>query len=114
MLYSGILVDYELAADGGLRTIYLREAQRKSLANGQSPKEVEVETASQLEEYYDVAGDLLVIPYAQTLNLNLTYYVGEKEVLATDTEPLLAQSQIEVTTVPIEVDNSATNPNTVL
>lgn len=114
MLYSGILVDYELAADGGLRTIYLREAQRKSLGNGQSPKEIETEMANRPEEYYDVAGDLLVIPYAQTLNLNLTYYVGEKDALAMGTKPLVAHSQIEVTTVFVETDNSAVNPDIVL
>jgi hypothetical protein len=29
LLYSGILVDYQLAGDGGLKSIYLRGAHRK-------------------------------------------------------------------------------------
>lgn len=86
MLYSGILVDYELGADGGLRTLYLRQTRRKQLAGTAS--ETLDTTAADAEpaegRYYDVLGDLMIIPYAQTLNLNLTYYVDENDLSAPD------------------------------
>lgn len=90
MLYSGILVDYELAADGGLRTLYLRQTRRKQLttapdedAPAAAAAAIGAESAPAVEpaeeDYHDVPGDLMVIPYAQTLNLNLTYYVDDDD-----------------------------------
>ncbi len=110
MLYSGILVDYELAADGGLRTLYLRQARRKALSNTSEAKISggEEVTESQVEEYYDVAGDLLLVPYAQTLNVNLSYYLEEEESQAEETSEVE-----EITIVPaasgVQTDNNDIN-----
>jgi len=98
MLYSGILVDYELAADGGLRTLYLRQTRRKQLTTApdeDAPAEAAEITGAEAapvaepaeEDYHDVPGDLMVIPYAQTLNLNLTYYVDDDEPRPAGDEP---------------------------
>lgn len=72
MLYSGILAGYELAVDGGLRTLYIHSAQRKQLTTPQDQNVVS-------EVYYPVEGDLLTLPYEQLLNLNLSYYLDEKD-----------------------------------
>ena len=108
VLYSGILVDYELAADGGLRTLYLRQTRRKSLSNTEGVKSTEDEsnTEHQSEGYYDVAGDLMVIPYAQTLNLNLSYYMAEE-----DLQTQVPSEVDEITTVPVASDEPAGRNN---
>jgi hypothetical protein len=90
MLYSGVLAGYELASDGGLRTIYLRGTRRKQLVGDVSATEQETadtevappaadpDSKINVEDnYYVVEGDLMVIPYSQLLNLNLTYYIDE-------------------------------------
>jgi hypothetical protein len=72
MLYSGILAGYELASDGGLRTLYIHSAQRKQLTTPQGEEVVS-------GKYYPVEGDLLTLPYTQLLNLNLSYFIDEKD-----------------------------------
>ncbi|GAB3327759.1 hypothetical protein GCM10027511_37960 [Hymenobacter humi] len=124
MLYSGILVDYELAADGGLRTIYIREARRKILSNGapeeQKPTSDATEevggldatseatmplTDEQVEgKYYDVLGDLMVIPYAQTLNLNLTYYIDEDDLEESGASMTSSPQEYTVTAPPSDMN----------
>ncbi|MDQ2770821.1 MAG: hypothetical protein M3Y54_10005 [Bacteroidota bacterium] len=125
MLYSGILVDYELAADGGLRTIYLREVRRKLLSNGaaeeQKPpvntveglgglvtsSEAATPTDEQAEgKYYDVLGDLMVIPYAQTLNLNLTYYIEEDDLKESKASMPSSTQEYTVTTSPSDMNEA--------
>lgn len=72
MLYSGFLAGYELASDGGLRTIYIHSAQRKQLS-------IASEEGPVTGNYYPVDGDLLTLPYAQLLNLNLSYFIDEQD-----------------------------------
>lgn len=72
MLYSGVLAGYELAGDGGLRTIYIHSAQRKQLTAAPA-----AEAAPDL--YYPVDGHLLTLPYAQLLNLNISYFIDEED-----------------------------------
>lgn len=102
MLYSGILAGYELASDGGLRTIYLRGTRRKQLVSNVpeneqetalpntegtvlpstevSPPAAALTSEVDVEDnYYEVEGNLMVIPYSQLLNLNLTYYIDEAD-----------------------------------
>lgn len=71
-LYSGFLAGYELAADGGLRTIYIHSAQRKQL----STPTPEVPAS---DKYYPVDGHLLTLPYDQLLNLNISYFIDEDD-----------------------------------
>jgi hypothetical protein len=72
-LYDGVLVDYELARDGGLLTISLKSVKRRRL--------VEDAPRGQSDDpdlrYYPVRGNLLVLKYAELKNLNLTYYTLE-------------------------------------
>lgn len=129
MLYSGILVDYELAADGGLRTIYLREARRKLLSNsapeeqkppadvgeGQGGPDASIEatmppTEEQAEgKYYDVLGDLMVIPYAQILNLNLTYYIDEDDLEESEASMTSSTQEYTVTAPPTDTYEPVTD-----
>ena len=67
-LYQGVLVDYELAKDGGLNSLSLKFAQRRHLSldeNGNSALE---------ERYYPIKGHMLVLKYPELKNLNFTYY----------------------------------------
>ncbi|WP_310397314.1 hypothetical protein [Hymenobacter sp.] len=80
MLYSGFLAGYELAADGGLRTIYIHSAQRKQLTTA-------AEDAT-MESYYPVDGDLLTLPYEQLLNLNISYFIDEQDAKTEGDEAL--------------------------
>lgn len=75
MLYSGFLAGYELAVDGGLRTIYIHSAQRKQLTTATAGG-----TVSGI--YYPVEGDLLTLPYSQLLNLNISYFIDEQDATA--------------------------------
>ncbi|TAE26872.1 MAG: hypothetical protein EAZ91_17060 [Cytophagales bacterium] len=80
-LYSGILERYELGEAGNLDALYLTGAHRKQLLTGTGDEPTEV-------RYYPVDGDLLVIPYAQVLNMNITYFIDEKTAREEgDTEP---------------------------
>lgn len=90
ILYSGILAGYELAADGGLRTIYIHTAQRKRLTGP-------VAEASAPGDYYPVEGDLLTIPYAQLLNLNITYFMDEVDARAEGEESGRSDSSPQIT-----------------
>ena len=74
VLYSGVLGGYDLAADGGLNNIQLIGCQRKNLTE---PVGIEKSGDLNTNEYYQVAGDLLIIPYAQILNINVTYWIDE-------------------------------------
>ena len=71
-LYSGFLAGYELAADGGLRTLYLHSARRKELTATQTD-------ASKPTGYYPVEGHLLTLPYDKLLNLNISYFIDEQD-----------------------------------
>ena len=74
VLYSGVLGGYDLAADGGLNNVQLIGCQRKNLTESIG---VEKSGDSNMNEYYQVAGDLLIIPYTQILNINVTYWIDE-------------------------------------
>jgi hypothetical protein len=72
-LYDGVLVDYELARDGGLLTISLKSVKRRRLVED-APKG---QSDDPDLRYYPVRGNLLVLKYAELKNLNLTYYTLE-------------------------------------
>lgn len=76
VLYSGILGGYDLGQDGGLDNVHLIGCQRKNLTqHNLEDEEVQLTT----NEYYPVAGDLLIIPYVQMLNINITYWIDEED-----------------------------------
>ncbi len=59
ILYTGVLVDYELARDGGLDLLYLKFPQRKVLDSKCGFKEIE--------------GNTLVLKYNEIINLNFSF-----------------------------------------
>jgi hypothetical protein len=71
-LYDGILVDYELSNDGGLRNISLTGAERRNLKN--DSKIVDGIKADNSGKYYPIKGHILLLKYSEIKNLNFTYY----------------------------------------
>jgi hypothetical protein len=70
VLYSGILAEHFLGKDGGLNKIYLSDTKRRYLK--------EDAKSSVTDKYYEMPGDLFVIPYDKIINLHVTYYWIEK------------------------------------
>ncbi|WP_116126200.1 hypothetical protein [Lewinella sp. IMCC34183] len=66
-LYMGLLVDYELAADGGLKTISLKAVRRRPLTQDAPPSDPHV------DRFYRIKGHMMVLKYDELKNLNLTY-----------------------------------------
>lgn len=99
LLYSGILVDYQLAGDGGLKSIYLRGAHRQYL-NTQPPGEAAGNAGEPLSQpmnsHYDVGGHVLMLPQEQILNLNLTYWIDLQDARKEGDEPSLPADAIEI------------------
>jgi hypothetical protein len=91
-LYSGIMERYELGEDGKLDTLYLAGAHRKQLilSNEQEPDEAPI------VKYYPVDGDLLVIPYAQVLNMNITYFIDEQTAIDEGDDEQIKESAIQI------------------
>ncbi len=60
-IYTGILIDYHLAKDGGLDLLIIDKAQRKLI--GGDPEEI----------YKDIIGNYLILKYSNIINLNLSF-----------------------------------------
>jgi hypothetical protein len=80
-LYRGIVYDFTYDRDGGLDTIVLTDAHRRSLAadrDDDSAAGKAVSDASQLrspdERYYEIHGDFFVLRYSEIRTLNLDYF----------------------------------------
>lgn len=73
ILYEGIFVDYELSAEGGLNYITLKNTSRKFLSEVvEKPlpdKQSEIE-----EDKHSINGHIVVLPFHQIKNINLSYY----------------------------------------
>lgn len=91
-LYSGIMERYELGEDGKLDTLYLTGAHRKQLTLGNEPELAETQSV----KYYPVDGDLLVIPYAQVINLNITYFIDEQTAVAEGDDEQIKESDVKI------------------
>lgn len=75
MLYTGIVVDYELENDGGLKSLQIKGAKRKGVAtSGNIALPDEEKTNS-----HDIRGNILVIPNSQIINLNITYWIEDTD-----------------------------------
>lgn len=66
VLYSGMLAEHLLSKDGGLDRIYLSDTRRRYLKNKDNGEEG--------TSYYEMPGNLFVIPYISIINLHITYY----------------------------------------
>ena len=86
-LYDGILVDYELDRDGGLKTISLKATKRRNIM-----KDAPDGVPDPDDRYYPVRGHLLILKYAELKNLNLTYY---KLVAITEDQQLRIPRQVQ-------------------
>ncbi|MEM5388328.1 hypothetical protein VSR68_32890 [Paraburkholderia phymatum] len=74
-LYTGVLDDYEVNADGQLDRLLLVQAQRRKL---ESDREYDVDSAKYVEDkakarFYPIAGDVFVLRYEEIKTLNVTY-----------------------------------------
>ncbi len=66
-LYEGILVDYELAQNGGLNYIVLKEAERKFIRCDNDASESN-------NHSQPIPGHILVLPNDSIVNMNISFY----------------------------------------
>lgn len=59
-IYKGVLVDYQLAKDGGLDLLIVTNAQRKLISDPSG-------------SYKDIKGNYIILKYSDLINLNLTF-----------------------------------------
>jgi hypothetical protein len=62
IIYTGILVDYELSSDGSLDLLYIKNAQRKI-----------IEENNKSSENKDINGNIIILKYEHIINLNLSF-----------------------------------------
>lgn len=76
LIYSGILSDFFLSKEDGLDKICLVEVYRRRFSDDLEEEVQEGGISMQQlgDRYYNMPGDLFVIPYSQILNLNISYY----------------------------------------
>lgn len=80
LIYSGIMVDYELNKNSGLEHITLKQVGRRFLKHDQYSKKSKPPNPNSenenknIDPYYHIPGHVLVIKYAHVLNLNFSYY----------------------------------------
>ena len=78
-LYCGLLKDFFLSKDNGLDRLYFEEVYRRKLCEDTTkPPTDELTPAKWLDSrYYEMPGEVFVIPYSQVKNLNIRYlYLG--------------------------------------
>mgnify|MGYP006310746955 CR=1 FL=1 len=78
IIYSGILSDYKLSRNGDLEHIILTNVYRrefeKDLDEGPNHLEKEVD-----DRYYNMPGEIFIVPYGKIQNLNITYLLLVQE-----------------------------------
>lgn len=62
IIYTGILVDYELSSDGSLDLLYIKNAQRKI-----------IDESNNSSENKDINGNIIILKYEHIINLNLSF-----------------------------------------
>lgn len=70
IIYTGILVDYELNKESGLDFITLKRVKRRFLVGEKNEKSENKKE----DQYYEIPGHILVIRNDQLININFTYY----------------------------------------
>lgn len=73
LLYDGILVDYELSGDGGLKNLSITEATRRKIGDDSTITDTGTKNDNS-HTYYPIEGHILVLKYSEIKNLNFTYY----------------------------------------
>jgi hypothetical protein len=93
-LYRGIVYDFTYDRDGGLDTIVVTDAHRRSLAadrDDDSGANEDVSDSSQLkspdERYYEIHGDFFVLRYSEVRTLNLDYFSVTLETETSTQDP---------------------------
>lgn len=94
VIYDGILVDYELGPDNGIQFLVLTGTRRRHLRadrpegeplgeEGAIPEDAVYAVSASDLRYYDVYGDLFVLPGATIKNYNIRYIDAIDAVRAT-------------------------------
>jgi hypothetical protein len=79
IIYSGLLKEYMLSKSGGIDRLYLTEVKRRYLKDDGAGKEDSSAAAKSSDErYYTLPGQLFIIPFANIINLHITYYKLEE------------------------------------
>lgn len=82
IIYTGILVDYQLTKLGeGINLITLKGVSRRYLSVDKDNINEESGYREELKNYYRMPGDLFVIRYDQMINMNVTYYRFTDEII---------------------------------
>lgn len=76
VLYCGVLDDFILSKEQDLERIYLSNVYRRKLSDDVKGERPDSKSAD--DRYYEMPGDLFVIPFAQIKNINIAYYAIEK------------------------------------
>jgi len=80
VIYSGLLVDFNLSQEGGLESIYLTQVARRFLASDSAGD-------TKKPRYYEIPGDIFVLKYTQVVNLNISVYDAVVEDLVENKTP---------------------------
>lgn len=72
-LFTGILADYEVNADGQLDRLMLIQAQRRKLESDRKYDEASHRFIDDTARFYPIAGDVFVLRYDELKTLNVTY-----------------------------------------
>ncbi len=89
-LYSGLVKDFFLSKDNGLDRIYFEQIFRRRLESdltNQPDLTIQDEKVEKWldSRYYEMPGDIFVIPYAQIKNINVRYLYFKAVEMETDT-----------------------------
>ncbi|GAB2783551.1 hypothetical protein GCM10027275_29430 [Rhabdobacter roseus] len=87
-LYCGLINDFFLSKDNGLDRLYFREVYRRRLDKDYEKESSDETTGAKWLDarYYEMPGEIFVIPYAQIKNLNVRYLYLVEGTPASDLE----------------------------
>ncbi|CAJ2826876.1 DUF6338 family protein [Burkholderia pseudomallei] len=88
LLYTGLLVDYELTANGDLDRIMIANAARRRLNDDAKGSDADRMSPSNIERFYPIEGDCLVLRSSEITTLNIKYLVLESVDDGSKEEPL--------------------------
>lgn len=80
ILYIGVLSEYQLSENGGLKSIALKGTKRRFMEDNNdsyisSDQKMELTEAELLSKYYTIPSNLFIIPYNENvLNINFRYF----------------------------------------
>lgn len=77
LLYAGLLVDYELTEKGELDRIMIANAARRYLKDDAEASETERMSSKDIERFYPIEGDCLVLRSSEFTTLNIKFLVLE-------------------------------------